>query len=154
MNNNSLKEFTNQLVVVEVGHQISERAIDACMIISTLLRQATDYYRTYQDELQHVGIDLETALSHLKESNAAEIRASKNKQAVVMAEVSKTLAAFKKQTGGIIHFLEQNQRQVDSASPTAQLKLRNLLREQQGLKPLKRLPKGHTLATTPTLQTA
>lgn len=154
MNNASLKEFASSVVVLEVGRQLSDPGIDATMLISIALRQAITHYRAYQAELMGISINTDQIIARLSDVQQQEVKLSKNKQVMLTAIVQKELADFKKVTAGIIDFLERNQQQVDSASPSAQLRLKNLLRQEQGLKPLKRLPKDTSLAPKPLAQAA
>lgn len=139
-----LADFGRQVVPRLIGQALSPEAVDKTMIISSLMAQAVRHYEYYDRELQAMQFRAEDVLPYLTDAQAEDVRKSPNKQDKIMGEVRRLLAEVKKRNGLIIGLLRDTQQQMASASPAAQLRLLNLLREQQGQKPLKRLPKNAT----------
>jgi len=136
-----LREFGRTVVAQLIGRKLTETALDKTMIISSLMAQAVKHYEYYDAELQAMRFTLEDVLPFLPDWQADEIRASKNKQDKLMAGVREIATEVKKRNQLIINMLRDTEMQMKSARPEVKLKIHNLERADQGLNPLKRLPK-------------
>jgi hypothetical protein len=141
----SLEDFTKNAILLLVGRGLTEKGIDKTMLISILLKQAVGLYTDYQQEVEGMEFTDDQVLDLLTDKQREEVAHSKNKRDKVMGQFRRDFKHFKEQTKRIIEYLEANRAQMESASPAAQLRLHNLLRADQGLRPVKRLPKPSTL---------
>lgn len=139
-----LTDFGRQVVPRLIGQALSPDAVDKTMIISSLMAQAVKHYEVYDLELQGMEFTAADVLPYLSDAQAEDVRKSPNKQDKIMGEVRRLLKEVKKRNRLIIDMLRDTQAQMASASPAAQLRLLNLLRQEQGHGPLKRLPKNAT----------
>lgn len=136
-----LREFGRTVVAQLIGRKLSETALEKTMIISSLMAQAVKHYEYYDFELQQMQFTLEEVLPFLPDWQADEIKASKNKQDKLMAGVREIEKEVKKRNHLIINMLKDTEMQMRSAREEVKLKIHNLDRQQQGLKPVKHLPK-------------
>ncbi|NVO33487.1 hypothetical protein [Hymenobacter lapidiphilus] len=137
-----LDEFGRQVVPRLIGQTLSPDAVDKTMIISSLMAQAVRHYEAYDAELQAMHFTAADVLPFLTDAQAEEVAGSANKQDRIMGGVNRLLKEVKKRNQLIIGMLRDTQTQMASASPAAQLRMVNLLREQQGYVALKKLPRN------------